>query len=759
MMARTAVEPGEQSRWGLIGVGLALGFLMALAFGIRSLGLEFVFVGDQVVFPPADAQYHLRRAFYTFVNFPSVLLFDPYINYPGGAPVPWPPLFDFVLGGVARAWAEDSRGFEQVAAWAGPIFGALTVIPVYRAGCLLVSRGVGFTAGLVYACLPIGVVYSRVGNPDHHAAVAMLGAWLLLACLGLAQARESPGSEKSWGLLLAAAQASLLLCWHGSLLYVGLANGLLLGVGVIWGRPRALLAQAGAAAVSGFLLVPLLLVAPEPLGGHYSAIALSWLHVLACWAVAGLAGGLCAGERWVPSGGLRFRLGLTVSGGGALLAAATLVPELRGGLEPALGFLTQADGVGAVTGEQNALFGSSSGGPGANPVRSWGWLVYTIPFAPAAVFALARTPGTGKWTPASAMLLGLWGLFFALLTLGQRRYGNDFAPAFALLFGIVAWRGVAGLSARIPGARLRAAVRGIGVAVLLVGLLWPVFYGIYGPRARGSLAALERGLVPSPAVTRSIAATLHDFMAEVRRLTPATSGYLGSGPGPAYGVITHANLGHAVQYGARRATATDPFWWYIGPDNWDASFAFLAARTETRALRWADVLRGRYVITTSEEDPLSVAGQLHAHDGGAVGGRPALTRFRLISESLAGGRGIGEMFRPRVAGGGPAYKLFEIVPGARVVVEAPPGQHVEVSLELRSSQGRPFRYRATSQADAGGEAVLRLPYPTASPTSRDGSRRTEAVGGYRIRWTGQTQTLTVSEEAVLSGAELRVPGR
>jgi asparagine N-glycosylation enzyme membrane subunit Stt3 len=435
------------------------------------------------------------------------------------------------------------------------------------------------------------------------------------------------------------------------------------------------------------------------------------------------------------------------------------VPELRAGLEPALGFLAQADEVGAVTGEQNALFGSSSGGPGANPVRSWGWLVYTIPFVPAAVFALTRTPGTGKWTPASALFLGLWGLFFALLTLGQRRYGNDFAPAFALLFGIVAWRGVAGLSARIPGARLRAAVRGMGVAVLLIGLLWPVVYGIYGPRARSSLAALERGLVPSPAVTRSIAATLHDFMAEVRRLTPTTSGYLAPGPGPAYGVIAHANLGHAIQYGARRATATDPFWWYIGPDNWDASFAFLAARTEAPALRWAEVLRGRYVITTSEEDPRSVAGQLHARDGGAVGGRPALTRFRLIAESPAGGRGIGEMFRPGGVGGGPAYKLFEIVPGARVVVEAPPGRDVEVSLELRSSQGRPFRYRTVSQADAGGEAVLRLPYPTAAPTPPDGSRRTEAVGVYRIQWTGQTQTLGVSEEAVLSGAELRVPGR
>ena len=59
-------------------------------------------MGDHVTFPPADAQYHLRRALYTFTQFPGVLLFDPYINFPGGAPVPWPPLFDFLLGGAAR---------------------------------------------------------------------------------------------------------------------------------------------------------------------------------------------------------------------------------------------------------------------------------------------------------------------------------------------------------------------------------------------------------------------------------------------------------------------------------------------------------------------------------------------------------------------------------------------------------------------------------------------------------------------------------
>ena len=87
---------------GSAAIGLSLLAISGLAFYLRALGFEWVFVGYEVVFPPADAQYHLRRAFFSFVNFPTVLLFDHYINFPDGAAVPWPPLFDFVVGGGAR---------------------------------------------------------------------------------------------------------------------------------------------------------------------------------------------------------------------------------------------------------------------------------------------------------------------------------------------------------------------------------------------------------------------------------------------------------------------------------------------------------------------------------------------------------------------------------------------------------------------------------------------------------------------------------
>ena len=51
-----------------------------------------------------DASYHARRILWGVANFPHVLQFDPYLNYPSGARVPWPPLYDWLLSSAARSF-------------------------------------------------------------------------------------------------------------------------------------------------------------------------------------------------------------------------------------------------------------------------------------------------------------------------------------------------------------------------------------------------------------------------------------------------------------------------------------------------------------------------------------------------------------------------------------------------------------------------------------------------------------------------------
>jgi asparagine N-glycosylation enzyme membrane subunit Stt3 len=206
-------------RRGWIIAGLLAAFVLAL--GIRALGFDAVFPDDgRVQFGLADASYHARRALYSFVNFPAVLTFDPYIAYPDGAQVPMPPLYDWTLAGVARLFGRSTLAFERVAAWASPVLSALTVLPVYAMGRRLGGAGVGLGGAFLFALLPASSLHSGVGDPDTHAAVALLAACWMVSSL----VETLPGGRDRRRALRAglhcAIVAAMVLVWSGSLLYV-----------------------------------------------------------------------------------------------------------------------------------------------------------------------------------------------------------------------------------------------------------------------------------------------------------------------------------------------------------------------------------------------------------------------------------------------------------------------------------------------------------------------------------------------------------
>ncbi len=741
--------------------GAVLGVLalMCLTLMVRSLGFEFVFVEGEVVFPPADAQYHLRRALYTYENFPAVLLFDPYINFPGGASIPWPPLYDFLVGAVAFVFASSVRGFEQIAAFSAPICAALAILPIYLAGVRLGSRHVGFAAGFFYALLPLAASYTRVGNADHHAAVAMIGAWLLYAGMGLADTQASTRRLTGFAVLFCIARTALLLTWHGSLLYIGLADGLVLLAAVISGRRVLLLLQGVSILATLMAVVPLVVLSPEPLGGSFSSIALSWLDVWALLAVAWVALIVLCLDLFRPEAGPGLRLAMAWLGGIVFIVFVGMMPEAREGLSLAFGFLTMADGVGQMTAEQSPLFNMSGRGALQPAWLSWGFFAYLIPFAPAAAIWAALQKSASPAVRWGAGYLFLWSLLFAFLTLGQRRYGNDFSPAASVLFGFAAVASVEKLVSLTRVVKWRTTLVSAGAGVLLVVGFWPSIWTIYGPRTLGSWAALSGDPRPRVDVETSVAHTLHTFLRQVRVETPETSGYLEPGHGPEYGVISPANLGHAIQYTSRRATATDPFWWYIGLENWNRSFAFLESEEEAEALALAAALRARYVITSQENKPLTVAGRLHAEEGRGKDEQPGLSRFRLISESIPGGLGLGALFYSQSAPR-PAYKLFEIVPGAQLEVTGKPGETVVAQVRLETNQGRKFIYRNTARVEGDGTAQLVLPYAT--ETSQKGSpgfrsdAQTQARGPYRVSVGGVNRALRVKESDVLEGRAVRL---
>ncbi len=736
----------------------ALCGIATLALLLRALGFEWVFVGgDSVVFPPADAQYHVRRAFHAWVEFPWVLMRDPYLNHPAGAAVPWPPLFDFTVAAFAKLLARDPASFQRVAAWTPPLIGTLVVIPVYWLGRELHSRAAGLGAATLVALFPMSVRYSRVGQVDHHCAVQLIAAFLLLFCARLA---GGTGSPFALGCGLAIGRIAMLLTWPGSLLYLALMDATLSIAAIFGGRRTVSGAQSASALAALACVAPLVWAFPPPLGGAYSAIALSRLHVLAL-----LATTLVAGCLWLlgrPPGRLvasrALRAAWTAGPAVALLALLLLLPEPREGLVLGLRFLTMQDAVGSETLEQLPLFAFLGRPTGSPAWHSWGGLAYLIPLAPVAVLLAARPDRR-----AAAWVVAGWSAFFAVLAVAQQRYGNDFAPAaaVALALALVGTARKATGSSKPRVRRWLSPALACGMGGLLLGPAIWVEYGsstLSAIRAfRGDYTHLDRAIV-------TVAGTLTRFMEQVRDVTPETSGYLDAGQAPEYGIVADPNLGHALKNVARRAAPADPFAAPIGKENWLRSLALLRSLTERRAVALADQLQTRYVVTMSSAAPGRLEGWLHSRDGLPQPGWPRTEHFRLVTEGPARGvpyaasiQALGFLVRnPIDAGGAGAapYKLFEIVEGALLEIHDEPGVDVIAEIVLRTPIGRTIRFDARGRTDEKGLVRLRVPYPTETPIARKVAGTREP---YRISSPAGNSTAHVSEKQVREGAVVVVP--
>ncbi|MBW2294058.1 MAG: glycosyltransferase family 39 protein, partial [Deltaproteobacteria bacterium] len=718
----------------------------------RALGFEHVFTDEGVIFAPADATYHMRRAFYTFVNFPALLLRDTYLNFPGGVNVPWPPLFDFLVGGTARFLAEDQAGFERVGAWASSVFGALTVVPIYFIARRVTSAQVGIFAGLLFSLFPICVKYGRVGNPDHHTAVALVGACLLLLCTHLARPDISDRRILFFAPVMVVARLAMFLIWHGNLLYIAFFEATILLTAALTRRNAITKTEALSAIFTAVFLSPLVEeFLPVPIGGAYSSISLSRLHVLVMVGASFVAFCHWGLNKRRPDSGFALRMLAMGSASAVFIALLLAYPPTRNGLLPALQFMTMQDGAGLATLEQLPLFSIFGRDPVNSPQQPWAYFAYLLPLAPLAFPSFVRDPAR---RPSAWVLTG-WTTGFVILAIAQRRYGNDLAPAVAVAFAI----GLVGLpraalemlGTRSRGARIGAATCSV---LLALGLFSSVLRSYEIPRLRSGFAAL-RGETTSPAVGMDlISKNVAHFARKVRAATPDTDGFLNQ-RNPEYGIIAHANLGHVLHYYARRATATDPMWSYIGPENWAKSMAFFRATDEPTAIAISVLLNGRYVVTADTDREDTIVGRLHHGDGRSGDHGPRLERFRLVTESSPGRVGFGMLFDDAIAKGNQrspvAYKLFEIVKGAQLEIEASPGDRVSASLTLEAPSGRRFTYVASGIASDDGFARLRVPYSTGSGTP------IHATGSYRIAAGHRLTRVHVNEADIWEGRLIAVP--
>ena len=181
-----------------------------------------------------DAYYHMRRIAYSLANFPTVLEFDRYINFPDGARPIWSPTFDWSIAALffPLRGSLTTEALERLVVWIPPLLGGATVVILYHLARKQFGGGVAALAGLFLALLSGHFWYSQIGFIDHHAAVSFVVTLLLAAGMEFfRRATDQPeglrpglGGSIRMGLLFAAT----LLVWPGTLLHVGLLEVALL---------------------------------------------------------------------------------------------------------------------------------------------------------------------------------------------------------------------------------------------------------------------------------------------------------------------------------------------------------------------------------------------------------------------------------------------------------------------------------------------------------------------------------------------------
>jgi dolichyl-diphosphooligosaccharide--protein glycosyltransferase len=135
---------------------LVLFIAAGIMFGTRLMTHEDVFTESGVIFTNTEAWYDYRHAEYVANNWPNVLQYDPYIDYPVGSSTGGD-IFDFIIGTIAYiidmgSVNADTVGIALVVFTVG--FAVLSLIPLYFIAGSLFGRISATFSVLIFALLP-----------------------------------------------------------------------------------------------------------------------------------------------------------------------------------------------------------------------------------------------------------------------------------------------------------------------------------------------------------------------------------------------------------------------------------------------------------------------------------------------------------------------------------------------------------------------------------------------------------------------------
>jgi asparagine N-glycosylation enzyme membrane subunit Stt3 len=692
--------------------------LLAAALAARLLSLAAVFRQGRVFYFDTDDYYHLRRIMAAAANFPRLPSFDPYLGFPSGFRVNWPPLYDLIVGWTTRIAAGPSPSLhaaQTAAALAPPLAGVATLWLFYKVARRLCGRRAALAALAVAAVLPLLVFYTMAGRPDHH---CFENFWFAAVLLGVLNLLDAGGEkERAWtAVAIAASAAAGVMFWIGSELLVAVLLAFATWELTFAARrekpaPRAMFWLGAALLLQGALLLPFGAASAWGRSGAVVFDAPSLFQPV----LAAAAGFWVLGLYWRRAEGLGARAAsaLAAAAAAGLWLAARGAASVRlylAGQVPVFRFAPEMQPLLAPFGRWGASYAHAN----------FGWAFWTLP--PLAwMFARAA-----RRSPARRLAV-VWTAACAAPALWQSRYAYELSLPAALLLGWGAVRAA------------RRWNRAVAAAALLI-LLLP---------ALKNLAELPL----SPPAETTTGEDLLDACDWLRERTPPTRSLWRDEGQPEYGVYALHDVGDEVAAIAQRPAAAGNMH-YLRAEI-EESIAFFLMQDAGQAYDFLRRRRFRYVLLNDlvHNQTLSLDDRLYRWDGAILRANDGVppppfwslvySRLYVLDGSLTALDGAliapVEHFRlvyesPNRVSDVSRDKIFEVVPGTRLAGACRVGA-VQASVPVVTNQGRSFVYRTLARC-ATGRYEMTLPYP----------------GTYAVASGPRHKNISVTETETKSGA-------
>jgi oligosaccharyl transferase (archaeosortase A-associated) len=706
------------------------------------------------VFLETDPYYHMWRVFSYIDTFPRTSVFDPYINYPHGALVGWPPLFDQItalISIIIGLGGPDIRLVETIGAFMPVAFGIFSIVAVYFITKEIFNENAALFSSLLIAVIPAHVQISFLGFTDHHIAevlFSVLAYMFFIRSLNTGSLRYAIVSGIIIGISF--------LTWQGAPIFMGI----LLSYAIIQfvldrkSNDRSdYLVFTGTVSFVSAILVMLIFYIWTPWQHSITSGALSYFQLLflAISAVTILLSGMIAGlvkeKKWFYYLLIIFALFASI-----FLLIYIAIPSLYLGISNGIGYLLRDAPVLKQISEAQPLFYTFDGKFlgwqfFSNPV----WNAFTLSFYFGVsgflwfLYSLRNGMDKGK------LFLAVWTLIVLVLALFQRRFSYMLAVNIALLSGFFL-DDIMRKAGSIPvKSNLKKYFPSFIYLFFVLILILPNI-------------ALSNELSKYPPRPSD---DWYDSLVWLKDNTPEITDE------ERYGIMAWWDYGNWILYISKRPVVANNF--QIGGDeaarffveqdetlantimdNRNARYVIVDHRMGLNKFRQGDkiVLRGTFMAVASfadkdissylDENNLpnrnyleTMYARMHVFDGNG------LKNYRMVYES-------GETHYNLFDRSTKNIKIFEYVKGAAITGKASPDETVLLSGSVVTNQERTFEYVQEVKADNNGGFEFTVPY------SKESRYETRLSNGYMIKYGNSSISIDVSENDIIRGNTIKV---